>query len=130
MRRSKTGSEYPPNWLEIARQVKDQAGWRCERCGHIHAPGWILTVHHLDMNPANCAWWNLAALCQRCHLQIQAKVVMERGYFLDHTEWFKPHAAGYYAFILGLPDHKEYVLNNLQALLDLGQGRVALAPGL
>lgn len=28
----------------------------------------ILTIAHIfDMNPENCADWNLAALCQRCH---------------------------------------------------------------
>lgn len=66
---------YPPNWEEIANQIKDQAGWECEHCGHPHDPpaGYTLTVHHLDMDPANCAYENLVALCQRCHLRIQAK---------------------------------------------------------
>jgi len=59
----------------------------------------ILTVHHLDGDKANCRWWNLAALCQRCHLEVQAKVVMERIYPHEHSEWFKPYAAGYYAFV-------------------------------
>jgi hypothetical protein len=58
----------------------------------------ILTVHHLDGNKANCRWWNLAALCQRCHLEIQAKVVIERVYPHEHSEWFKPYAAGWYAW--------------------------------
>lgn len=69
----------------------------------------ILTVHHLDGDKANCRWWNLAALCQRCHLEIQAKVVMERVYPFPHSEWFKPYVAGYYAFVYlcqhcGLPE--------------------------
>lgn len=34
----------------------------------------ILTVHHLDGDKLNCRWWNLAALCQRCHLSIQGRV--------------------------------------------------------
>lgn len=122
-RKSTPGSAYPNNWAEIARKVKEQAGWCCERCGHPHQPGYILTVHHLDMNPANCAWWNLAALCQRCHLRIQAKVDLARPWLLDHTDWFKPHAAGYYAYTLGLPDSKVWVMENLQSILDLGQGR-------
>lgn len=29
-------SRYPPNWSEIARQVKEQAGWKCEHCGVKH----------------------------------------------------------------------------------------------
>lgn len=32
----------------------------------------VLTVHHLDNDKSNCADWNLAALCQVCHLHIQA----------------------------------------------------------
>jgi hypothetical protein len=64
---------------------------------NMHAAWRILTVHHLDGDKANLAWWNLATLCQRCHLEIQAKVVMERVYPHEHSEWFKPHAAGYYA---------------------------------
>ena len=58
---------YPPDWDEIARQVKDAAGWRCEHCQAPHDPasGHTLTVHHLDGNPMNCDWDNLVALCQR-----------------------------------------------------------------
>lgn len=58
----------------------------------------ILTVHHLDGNKANCRWWNLCALDQRCHLTIQGRVRMERAYRGEHSDWFKPYAAGYYAW--------------------------------
>jgi hypothetical protein len=58
----------------------------------------ILTVHHLDGDKGNCRWWNLAALCQRCHLTIQGRVVMERAFIFEHSEWFKPYAAGWYAW--------------------------------
>lgn len=58
----------------------------------------ILTVHHLDGDKLNCRWWNLAALCQRCHLTIQGKVKMHQTYPWEHSEWFRPYAAGYYAF--------------------------------
>jgi hypothetical protein len=57
----------------------------------------ILTVHHLDGNKANCRWWNLVALCQRCHLEIQGRVVMDRVWPHEHTAWFRPYVAGYYA---------------------------------
>jgi len=57
----------------------------------------ILTVHHLNGNKADCRWWNLAALCQRCHLTIQGRVVMERAFIVEHSAWMKPHAAGWYA---------------------------------
>lgn len=126
MPRKSTG-EYPPNWKEIAAEVKELAGWRCIRCNHKHDPesGYCLTVHHLDINPANCEWWNLAALCQKCHLQIQAKVVMERPYMFEHSEWFKPYAAGYYAKRNGLPTDKAYVMAHLSELLGLGSGLLA-----
>lgn len=86
----KSTGDYPKDWSEIAEATKDAAGWRCVRCSHYHDPeaGYSLTVHHLDLNPANCAWWNLPALCQRCHLHIQGRVVMERIWLFDHSEWF------------------------------------------
>jgi hypothetical protein len=59
----------------------------------------ILTVHHLDGDKANCRWWNLASLCQRCHLHIQGKVDMARVYPFEHTAWMQPYVAGYYAHV-------------------------------
>jgi 5-methylcytosine-specific restriction endonuclease McrA len=119
----KSVGEYPPDWAEIARQVKDDAGWQCVRCQHVHdtANGFMLTVHHLDMNPANCAWWNLVALCQRCHLQIQHKVVLERMWMFEHSEWFKPYVAGYYASVAGRPTDRDYVHEHVDELLKLGR---------
>lgn len=70
----------------VADGVLVSAAWR------------ILTVHHLDGNKRNCHWWNLAALCQRCHLEIQGRVKMDQVYPWEHSEWFKPYAAGYYAY--------------------------------
>lgn len=57
----------------------------------------ILTVHHLDGDKANDAWWNLLPLCQRCHLVIQGKVDPRIPWFLEHSEWFKPFVSGFYA---------------------------------
>jgi len=112
---------YPHNWKEIAQKVKDEAGWHCIRCNHEHDPpaGYCLTVHHLDGDKANCEWWNLAALCQRCHLHIQAKVEMSRIYMFEHTEWFVPYVAGYYADKLGLPCEREYVQQHASHIFDL-----------
>ena len=132
-------SQYPKNWPDVADQVKEDAGYRCVRCGHphefpgIHKPcddqcdwtrhpeivsleaswekggweihldyrGWrqrVLTVHHLDGQKWNLRWWNLVALCQVCHLIIQAKVDMDRPWSMfEHSEWFKPYVAGFYA---------------------------------
>jgi hypothetical protein len=71
--RSGEAKGYPVNWNEIATRIKDLARWCCEHCGHPHDPedGYTLTVHHLDGDLANCAWENLVALCQRCHLRWQ-----------------------------------------------------------
>lgn len=93
-------NEYPANWAEIARDLKDRQDWKCERCGQDHnfETGYVLTVHHLDGNKANCKDWNLAVLCQRCHLKIQGRVKMDQNFFeaiLPVSEWFKPHLEGY-----------------------------------
>jgi hypothetical protein len=121
---SRFSGEYPKEWRVIAKQVKDEAGWRCIRCGHPHDPatGHTLTVHHLDNNKSNIRWYNLVALCQKCHLQIQAKVIMHRPWYLPHSEWFKPYVAGYYATVHGLPDDRDYVLARVDELIQLGQG--------
>ena len=126
MTRAGTG-EYPPNWKWIARIVKLDAGLRCVRCGRDHDPisGYCLTVHHLDLNRSNCEWWNLAALCQRCHLHIQSKVVMERPWLFEHSEWFKPYVAGYYAHWLGLRADYDYVIENMDEIFAQADNRIA-----
>jgi 5-methylcytosine-specific restriction endonuclease McrA len=110
-------SNYPSNWKEIATAVKETAAWRCIRCGHDHdtEAGYMLTVHHIDMDKANCLWWNLAALCQRCHLSVQARVKINRVWMFDHSEWFRPYVAGYYAFLRGDDDSRSAVEDALIA---------------
>jgi len=92
-------NKYPDNWKEISEKSKKEFNYCCERCGKYHNPkeGYCLTVHHLDMDTSNNEKWNLAVLCQRCHLHIQKKVVMNQDYFqfLEVSEWFKPHLEGY-----------------------------------
>lgn len=137
-------NRYPPDWPEIARRVKDEAGWRCVRCGHAHErPGERvpcdercdasrhtgglndgkrrgLTVHHLNGDKADCRWWNLVALCQACHLRIQGKVIMGRAWLLPHSEWFRPYVAGWYAsYFCGQELTREEVERQIPALLDL-----------
>lgn len=97
-------SKYPDNWKEIAKAVKDRNNWKCERCGHENdlKTGHVLTVHHLDGNKSNCQDWNLAALCQRCHLRIQGRVKMDQLFMLDIlpvSGWFKPHMDGYLSYL-------------------------------
>lgn len=94
---------YPEYWLLLAAAIKKAAGFRCIRCQRGHDPeaGYCLTVHHMDGDKGNDHWWNLLALCQRCHLIVQAKVIPDRPYLFEHADWFKPYVAGYYAFTIG-----------------------------
>lgn len=120
--------DYPSEWPEIAKAVKDAAGWRCLRCRHphetpsnpadcddecnliFHPETWqlipyrrqrILTVHHLDGRKMNMAHWNLAALCQVCHLFIQGvtqhrmDIFYEREDFMKVEVWLLPFALGW-----------------------------------
>lgn len=91
--------KYSADWNEIGDRVRAEAGGKCIRCDHPHdAPnGYALTVHHFDGNKSNNEWWNLMALCQRCHLKVQGRVNPEITYFLEHSEWAKPYIAGFYA---------------------------------
>ena len=70
---------YPPDWFERAQLVKIRANWTCEQCGAVHGQPHptngkrtVITVAHLDHNPANCADENLRALCAPCHLRYDA----------------------------------------------------------
>ena len=67
---------YADDWEDIARRVKEEAGRRCEDCGHPDSweHGYTLTVHHLDGDETNNARENLRALCQRCHLKRQGRL--------------------------------------------------------
>ena len=73
-------ARYPANWKEIALEVKEKAGWKCENCGaQCRKPGEpfdthrrTLTVHHIDHVPENCWPENLIALCPKCHLRADA----------------------------------------------------------
>ena len=76
---------YPKNWkTEIRPAILKRANDCCEFCGRMnHSWYWsdnakrmvrvVLTIAHLDHTPENCDPSNLRALCQRCHLQYDAK---------------------------------------------------------
>ena len=70
----------------------------CGTCGGKGQRGRVLTVHHLDGDKANCADWNLAALCQRCHLSIQGRVInFYQGFLFEHSPWMQKHVEAYRA---------------------------------
>ena len=107
--------EWEQGWNELA-------GTLVAGAYQVHARWRILTVHHLDGDKLNCRWWNLAALCQRCHLNIQGRVKISRSYFLEHSEWFRPYVAGYYASSLfGVELTREQVEYRLAELLHVNQ---------
>ena len=66
---------YPADGPAISRRIRvDRAKGYCEGCGAVAeyphpVTGSImmLTVAHLDHNPANCDPENLRAWCQKCH---------------------------------------------------------------
>lgn len=90
-------AEYPAHWDLIADAVKKAAGYTCVRCRHVHEvpTGYVLTVHHLDMNKANVTPYNLVALCQRCHLNVQGRVDFEQPYMGEHSVWLAPYVRYY-----------------------------------
>lgn len=88
---------YPADWPTIAARVKTAAEWQCVRCQTPHDPasGYMLGVHHMDGDKSNCAGWNLAALCQRCHLRIQARVDLRQPILIAPSVWSMPYIAGF-----------------------------------
>ena len=80
----------------------------------------VLTVHHLTGDKRDCRWWNLAALCQRCHLRIQGRVQMARVWPHEHSEWFRPYVAGWYAWsYLGEEISRAEAVDRMDELLAL-----------
>lgn len=104
--------------VSVEEPERSIQGWRA--AGDVFARWRILTVHHLNGDKLDCRWWNLTALCQRCHLTIQGKVRMERRFLAEHSDWFKPYAAAWYAWDrLGEDLTREETMERLDELLAL-----------
>ena len=82
-------AEYHPKWKLISKFIRFyRARNRCEFCGaENHQPHpdtgskVVLTVAHLDHNKSNNSFFNLKALCQKCHLGYDLKHhLMNRRY--------------------------------------------------
>lgn len=69
--KASTKAAYPNNWKEISIQIRTERGNICELCGCSSTTRNVLTVHHIDFNPANTDPLNLIVLCQKCHLRSQ-----------------------------------------------------------
>jgi hypothetical protein len=95
---------------EITRGRRIDAQWR------------ILTIHHFDGNKLNCRWWNLAALCQRDHLMVQATLRPGLPWPWPLEEWIRPYAAAWTAFAsLGEDLTRAATLARMYELLLLGR---------
>lgn len=90
-------NDYNPDGKQKRDEARASVDHKCIRCKSPSVAGKILTVHHMDGDKSNDAWWNLLPLCQVCHLQIQAKLDPEQPYMFEHSEWLKPYIAGFYA---------------------------------
>lgn len=86
--------KYHPKWSLISRLIRfHRAGGKCEWCkaenGQPHPDTGskvILTVAHLDRNRNNNRFGNLAALCQRCHLNYDRPThIKNRKYGTEHS---------------------------------------------
>jgi hypothetical protein len=115
-------------WLPIATEdlelQRHNAGTVAAGGRPVEAEWRVLTVHHLTGDKLDCRWWNLAALCQRDHLEIQGRVRMEQVYTGEHSPWFRPYAAGYYAWTyLGEDLSREETDARLDELLSLELAR-------
>jgi hypothetical protein len=105
----------------------DACGAAVYAVGKAEAAWRVLTVHHLTGNKLDCRWFNLVALCQRDHLYIQRRVVMDRSWPWEHSEWFKPHVAGFYASkFLGEELTRQQAIERLDELLSLGMAESAV----
>jgi hypothetical protein len=67
---------YHPLWHRISKFIRfSRAKNHCEKCGAENGKPHpitksivVLTVAHLDQDKNNNSFFNLSALCQRCHL--------------------------------------------------------------
>jgi heterodisulfide reductase subunit B len=85
--------KYHPKWSLISRLIRfRRAGNRCEWCGaenyqpHPDTGSLVcLTVAHLDRDRTNNRFSNLAALCQKCHLNYdRSQHIANRKYGRDY----------------------------------------------
>lgn len=107
-------------WERLGAATVGQVAAATFQGNEVQAAWRILTVHHLNGRKHDLRWFNLVALCQRDHLYIQRKVHMERVFPYEHSAWFQPYAAGWYAAAyLGENLTREQTTERLEELLAL-----------
>ena len=100
----KSTGRYPKDFPKLSKACKERADWRCERCGKPHGKGKGngLNAHHLDWNRSNCAWWNLACLCAKCHLFVQIENEYTQVWMISKEPWLQVHIDGYWSSLASL----------------------------
>lgn len=92
-------NDYHPKWTLISRLIRfRRAGNKCEWCGvqnGVQHPDTgskvVLTVAHIDRDRDNNDFSNLAALCQRCHLNHdRCEHIRNRKYGKDWKKHQRP----------------------------------------
>ncbi|MDB4876414.1 MAG: hypothetical protein JWM41_2860 [Gemmatimonadetes bacterium] len=148
MTRLPISGDYSADWAAVSLQTRDEAGWRCVRCRHafdsktgrpLHCDAECdprrcravriadrggshnYGVHHLDGDKSNNRWWNRLALCNSCHLYVQASVIPERLFMFTHSPWFVPYVCGYYAHVAGIVITRDEAIATPEKWLALGQ---------
>ena len=103
--------EYHPRWKAISRFIRHyRARNRCEWCGaENHQPHpvtgsrVILTVAHIDQDKRNNSFFNLAALCQRCHLN------RDRAHHIRNRKYGRKHTGDHQLTLNLFPPKKRYL---------------------
>ena len=70
---------YTEDWSSISTKLREDAHWRCSRCGlDLGFKRYLLHVHHLDFNRQNNSKNNLIVVCALCHSRFPG-----HGHLLD-----------------------------------------------
>lgn len=112
--------------LPCAESIIDPCDPRRCKAKRIAARGGLVTahnygIHHFDGDKGNNAWWNLMALCNSCHLYVQASVIPERAFMFHHSEWAIVYVCGYYAHAKGIAITRGDALIDPDRYLRMGQ---------
>lgn len=63
----RVSAEYTSDWPEIAGELKEMRGWKCEICSFQMRGSGSIQVHHVDHDKSNNEVGNLQVLCAICH---------------------------------------------------------------
>lgn len=81
---------YPPNWNELARACKEDAGWRCASCKIRHGSRrtsqrtgrrYVVYLHaaHVSLDDTRNPCPELRCLCPTCHGRYDVRLRIREG---------------------------------------------------